>query len=134
MPAAAQFFWMNWLGLSAQLMQGSIASCERKPVWSARYSSNRPGARYEVPMVPRTRKVGIGCQFRPYFQTRAELPTEPYLNSRPDRSTFNDSTAGSPFRIGTPTSPNTSVTWSAPLVSPAEVSPHEAGGGLSSIE
>src|SRR5690348_1142339 len=134
MPAAAQFVWTFGLELFCQSMHGSIPNWPTKPVWLARYNSYKAGARYEVPMVPRMRKLGTICQLKPYFQTWLAEPTEPYLNSRADRSMDNESTPGKPFRIGTPTSPKTSVTWSVPLVSPAVVLPQVAGGGLSSSD
>ena len=76
MPAAPQFARMLVLLLSPQRMHGSMALCGWKPVWLPRNSSYRPGARYEVPMVPRRRSDGMICQFRPVFQTLSVLPVE----------------------------------------------------------
>src|SRR6185437_2888815 len=115
---------MYGLVLLFQSMHGSIDVCDRNPLWLPRYSSYRPGARYDVPMVPRTRHVGVICQFKPYFHTLLALPTLAYLNRRADRSRSSDSIPGTPFSTGIPISPNASVTWSAPLVSCDELYPH----------
>ena len=55
--------------LLPQSMHGSMFACGWNPVWLPRKSSNRAGARYEVPDVALKRNAGMTCQFRPAFQT-----------------------------------------------------------------
>src|SRR5688572_1230432 len=76
MPAAPQFLRMLSLVLLPQSMQGSRPSCEVKLDRLPRYSSYRPGARYELPLVARTRRAGTICQLRPAFQTLSRSSTE----------------------------------------------------------
>ncbi|MNV37219.1 hypothetical protein D3C71_1287310 [compost metagenome] len=100
-------------------MHGSIAVCARNPVWLPRYSSYKPGARYEVPNVPRTRNAELICQLRPNFHTLSDPSTESYWNIRPEALAVSDSMPVMPLSSGTSSSTKASLTLSLPLVTSA---------------
>src|SRR5690606_21215378 len=114
------------LYVSPHWMQGSIASCDANAVWLPRYSSYRPGARNEVPLVERRRRAELICQFRPSFQTWSVPGTESYWNARAEALSFRSSNIGLPTSNGTSISVKASTTWSSPTVSWAELWPQRS--------